>query len=102
MQYDQMDNDLEINSALDTIAEFGTQEDEYTGLPLEVNWNTDPSDTENKIISKTIKQWCRLNEMHKRVFGIFRSTIKYGDQFYKRSRNIQVKLDRSQTLKKLL
>ena len=34
IQYDQMDSDLEINSALDTISEFGTQEGEYTGLLL--------------------------------------------------------------------
>ena len=82
IQYDQMDTDLEINSALDTIAEFGTQEDEYTGLPFEINWNTDPSDTENKILNKTLTQWCRMNEMHKRAYRIFRSTIKYGDQFF--------------------
>jgi len=82
MQYDQMDNDLEINAALDTVAEFGTQEDEYTGLPFEVKFNADPTDTENSIISKTIKQWSKLNDLHKRVFGIFRSTIKYGDQFF--------------------
>jgi hypothetical protein len=82
MQYDQMDNDLEINSALDTIAEFGTQEDEYSGLPFEINYNRDPSDTEQKIITKTLTQWCRLNEMHKRAFRVFRSTIKYGDQFF--------------------
>ena len=82
IQYDQMDTDLEINSALDTISEFGTQEDEYTGLPFEINYNTDPSDTENQILNKSLTQWCRLNEMHKRAYRIFRSTIKYGDQFF--------------------
>jgi len=82
IQYDQMDNDLEINAALDTIAEFGTQEDDYGGLPFELNYVTDPTDTENKILSKTLTQWCRLNELHKRAFRIFRSTIKYGDQFF--------------------
>jgi hypothetical protein len=82
IQYDQMDNDLEINAALDTIAEFGTQEDDYAGLPFELNYVSDPTDTENKILSKTLTQWCRLNELHKRAFRIFRSTIKYGDQFF--------------------
>ena len=77
-----MDTDLEINSALDTISEFGTQEDDYTGLPFEINYNTDPSDTENQILNKSLTQWCRLNEMHKRAYRIFRSTIKYGDQFF--------------------
>ena len=32
IQYDQMDNDLEINAALDTIGEFGTQEDDQTEI----------------------------------------------------------------------
>ena len=82
IQYDQMDNDLEINAALDTIAEFGTQEDDYGGLPFEINYVADPTDTENKILSKSLTQWCRLNELHKRAFRIFRSTIKYGDQFF--------------------
>lgn len=82
LQYDNMDSDTEINTALDTIAEFGTQEDEDTSLPFIVNYSDKPSDTENKIITKTLQQWCNLNEMWKRAFRIFRSTIKYGDQFF--------------------
>lgn len=82
LQYDNMDADTEINTALDTIAEFGTQEDEDTSLPFAVNYTDKPSDTENKIITKTLSQWCNLNEMWKRAFRIFRSTIKYGDQFF--------------------
>ena len=82
IQYDQMDNDLEINAALDTIAEFGTQEDESNGSPFDIFYNTTPSDTEQKILTKTLRQWCNLNDLYKRVFKIFRSTLKYGDQFF--------------------
>jgi hypothetical protein len=82
IQYDQMDQDLEINAALDTIAEFGTQEDDTTGLPFELVYENDPSDTESKILNKTLAQWCNLNQLHKRAFRIFRSTVKYGDQFF--------------------
>ena len=84
MQYDQMDNDLEINAALDTIAEFGTQEDDHTKLPFKIYYKGRPSDTEDKILSKSLQQWCHLNQLHKRAFRIFRSTIKYGDQFFVR------------------
>ena len=84
MQYDQMDNDLEINAALDTIAEFGTQEDDFTKLPFRVFYKGKPSDTEDKILSKNLTQWCNTNDLHKRAFRIFRSTIKYGDQFFVR------------------
>jgi hypothetical protein len=77
IQYDQMDQDLEINAALDTIAEFGTQEDESSGLPFEIVYENDPSDTESKILNKTLIQWCNLNQLNKRAFRIFRSTVKY-------------------------
>ena len=82
IQYDQMDQDLEINAALDTIAEFGTQENEYSGLPFTIEYEGEPTDTENKILVKTLQQWCSLNQLKRRAFRIFRSTIKYGDQFF--------------------
>lgn len=82
IQYDQMDSDLEVNAALDTIAEFGTQESEYSGLPFDIEYIASPSDTEAKIIDKTLHSWVRLNKMHKRAFRMFRSVCKYGDQFF--------------------
>ena len=82
IQYDQMDQDLEINSALDTIAEFGTQEDDFSKLPFIIEYDSTPSDTESTIIKKTLSQWCSLNELHKRAFRIMRNTVKYGDQFF--------------------
>jgi hypothetical protein len=82
MQYDNMDADSEINAALDVIAEFGTQEDDSSGLPFQINYSESPSDTESKIITKTLEQWCSLNTMYKRAFRIFRNSIKYGDQVF--------------------
>ena len=82
IQYDQMDSDLEVNAALDTIAEFGTQENEYSGLPFDIEYIDSPSDTEAKILDKTLHNWVRLNKLHKRAFRMFRSTCKYGDQFF--------------------
>jgi len=82
IQYDQMDNDLEINAALDTIAEFGTQQEQSNKVPFTINFKSKPSDTENTILIKSLSQWCKLNELHKRAFRVFRSTIKYGDQFF--------------------
>ena len=82
IQYDQMDNDLEVNAALDIIAEFCTQDDETTGLPFVFNFNQDPSETEMKILDKTLEQWCNLNDLRRRAFKMVRSTLKYGDQFF--------------------
>lgn len=83
-QYDVMDQDPEINQALDTIAEFGTQDDEYTGVPFVVDYVEEPSSTESAIITKTLKRWVALNELDRRVFRLFRSVLKYGDQFFLR------------------
>ena len=82
VQYDQMDNDLEVAAALDTIAEFGTQEDKHTNLPFAIEYSEEPSETESEILETTLRQWCKLNEFHSRIFKIFRNTIKYGDQVF--------------------
>jgi len=82
IQYDQMDNDLEINAGLDIIAEFSSQDDEYTELPFVLKFTEDPSETEMKILSKSLDQWNKLNDLRRRAFKIVRSTIKYGDQFF--------------------
>lgn len=81
MQYDQMDNDLEINAALDILAEFSTQEDDTTKTPFRFRFTEDPSETEMKILSKTLDQWNKLNDFSRRAFKMVRSTLKYGDQF---------------------
>ena len=81
-QYDAMDRDLEVNAALDIISEFCTQEDDDTKLPFLVNYNDKPSSPEVKVIQQALQKWCKLNELPRRVFKIFRSTIKYGDQLY--------------------
>jgi hypothetical protein len=80
-QYDAMDRDLEINAALDIIAEFCTQEED-TKLPFKVEYNDTPSNPEVKVIQQGLEKWCKLNELPRRVFKIFRSTLKYGDQLF--------------------
>jgi hypothetical protein len=83
-QYDQMDMDSEVNAALDTIAEFSTLFSETTKLPFSVQFNDDPSFTENEVLQKSLRQWCSMNQMNKRIFRIFRNTVKYGDQLFVR------------------
>lgn len=80
MQYDQMDMDVEVNMALDTIAEFATQSDTETELPFTIKYKDEPTESEAKIINQALKQWCNINEWDKRIFKTFRNVIKYGDQ----------------------
>ena len=79
-QYDQMDMDSEINTALDTISEFSTIEDEDLMGPFLINWNEDPTDSEAQVTTTILKRWNTLNEWDRRIFKTFRNTIKYGDQ----------------------
>ena len=81
-QYDQMDQDSEINAALDTIAEFSTQFDPITDLPFTINYRSEPTDSEISALETALKQWCKVNEFERRIFSMFRSCVKYGDQFF--------------------
>jgi len=83
-QYDQMDLDSEVNAALDIIAEFSTLQDENSRLPFKFDFAEDPTESENDVLQRTLRQWCSVNEMNKRIFRIFRNAIKYGDQIFVR------------------
>lgn len=81
-QYDQMDMDSEINAALDIISEFSTQVDETTNLPFKIEYKEQATESESKILEQTLQQWCNLQDWDKRIFRMFRNSIKYGDQFF--------------------
>ena len=81
-QYDQMDQDSEVNSALDTIAEFSTQKDAKLELPFNIFYKDEVTESEVGAIETALKQWCNINRWNLRTFGMVRSTIKYGDQFF--------------------
>lgn len=82
--YDQMNYDHEISAALDTIADFGTETDEVTKLPLVLKYNDEPTPSEIQILEKSLGQWSRLNKLSRRLWRMFRSTLVYGDQFFLR------------------
>ena len=81
-QYDQMDMDPEVNTALDTISEFSTQFKNELNIPFEIVWKDDSTEGEVAILDKAMKQWSNINDWDKRIFRLFRSTVKYGDQFF--------------------
>ena len=83
-QYDAMDIDAEINAALDTIADFSTQDDEKSGSMFRINFSKDITKNEVEILHHLLKQWAKVNKFKQRLWRIFRNTIKYGDQFFVR------------------
>jgi hypothetical protein len=83
--YDQADLDSEINRSLDTIAEFCTQnQSDDEPIPFRFIWRGEVTETEVELLKSTLQQWCSINNLNKRIFKIFRNTIKYGDQFFVR------------------
>ena len=83
-QYEQMDMDSEVNAALDILAEFCTQQNEENGTGFNLYFKERPTDNEVKIIKEQLQQWTSLNQFNKRLFKLFRNTIKYGDQVFVR------------------
>lgn len=83
-QYEQMDIDSEINSALDVLAEFCTQNNPTNKTPFDLNFKERPTDREAKILKEQLQAWVSLNKLGKRTFKLFRNTLKYGDQIFLR------------------
>ncbi len=81
-QYNTMDNDSEVNAALDILAEFCSQTNKENNTPFKLNFNTKATNTEVQILGQYLKQWCKIQEFEKRIFKIIRNVFKYGDQFF--------------------
>lgn len=81
-QYDDMDNDSEVNAALDTIADFSCQKDEKSDEVFEIKYRKEASETEIEILKSCLMQWSKINDFKRRAWRMVRSTLKYGDQFF--------------------
>ena len=89
LQYDTMDMDSEVNAALDIISEFSTQKSAENGTPFWINFRDKASSVEVKLIKDYLQKWSRLQQLHTRMFRIFRNTIKYGDSIFVRDPETQ-------------
>lgn len=84
-QYDDMDRDSDICAALDTIADFCTQSEEQSDSPFEIKELAgNLTETEVKLLKKELAKWTQLNGFRKRLWYMFRNTIKNGDSFFLR------------------
>jgi len=83
-QYETMDSDSEINAALDILAEFSTQANVENRTPFDLFFKDTPSDSEVKVLKEALFSWVSLNDFDKRIFKMFRNTLKYGDQVFVR------------------
>jgi len=82
--YNTMDQDSEVNAALDILAEFCTQRNEQNQTNFKFNFHKSATNSEVSILSQYLKQWCKLNKFETRMFRMLRNTFKYGDQIFLR------------------
>lgn len=83
-QYENMDVDSEINSALDILSEFCTQSNVENGTAFDIYWHENPTDREIETLKKQLINWNNVNKFDQRVFKVFRNILKYGDQVFVR------------------
>ena len=88
-QYNTMDNDSEVNAALDILAEFCTQKNKQNNTPFNIEFNKGATKSEVQILGQYLKQWCKIQEFEKRMFRIIRNAFKFGDQFFIRDPETQ-------------
>jgi hypothetical protein len=88
-QYEVMDSDPEVNAALDILAEFCTQKLKDGKTPFTAQWRHKATNSEVRILSEYLQQWCKLNKFDTRIFRIMRNTFKYGDAFFIRDPETQ-------------
>lgn len=81
-QYEQMDQDPEIRTALNIIADFCTQSGEDFGLPYKIKYKDNIGDTEVTTIEDRLDAWTEQNDFKTRIYEIVRGLLKYGDQFF--------------------
>lgn len=83
-QYDQMDQDPEIKTALDILADFCTQNTEDFEIPFEIHYKDKMGESEVTTIEDRLQMWCDTNNFKIRMYEIVRGVLKYGDQFFVR------------------
>ena len=81
-QYNTMDNDSEVNAALDILAEFTTQKNTSNRSPFIMDFKSDATNTEVQTLKLYLQQWCKIQNFETKMFRILRNTFKYGDAFF--------------------
>ena len=84
VSYEQMDLDSEISKGLDVLADYSVQNYDIRDQPFQVVYNDNMTETEIGLLKDMLRQWCKLNRWHQRLWRTFRSTLKYGDQIFVR------------------
>jgi hypothetical protein len=88
-QYKNMDSDVFVSRALDTIAEEMTQINVKTSLPFEIDYQNENNKEVPASITMTVRaalrHWSDLQKFQTTLYDIARTTVKFGDCFFQKS-----------------
>ena len=87
-EYDGMDDDVDINRALDTIAEEMTQLNSKTDLHIDLKLHEldgSMSNTTSATLMTALRYWSNTHNFDQKLFNVARSMVKYGDCFFRKS-----------------
>ena len=80
--YNTMDQDSEVNAALDILAEFCTQESPVNGSNFTVDFKGNTTGSQVSVVHQYLQQWNKLQRYDTEMFEIIRNVFKYGDCFF--------------------
>lgn len=92
-QYKNMDNDVFVARALDTIAEEMTSISAQTALPFEIAYQnesgTDIPETVTTTLRAALKHWVDIQDLDSIIFDVARTVIKFGDCFFQKHSDLK-------------
>tara|TARA_X000000950_G_scaffold271209_1_gene352021 strand:- start:1360 stop:3102 length:1743 start_codon:yes stop_codon:yes gene_type:complete len=81
-QYNVMDQDSEVNAALDILAEFCSQQNPINKTSFSIDFKKMATNSEVKVLEQYLQQWTKMNDFGTRMFKIVRNVFKFGDAFF--------------------
>jgi hypothetical protein len=90
-QFEVMDTDADVSRCLNTIAEEVSNDDVKTNLPFIIEYQSEDdeevSESTVTTLRAAVRQWAKVQDLNNRIFRITRNLIKYGDCFFKKSKD---------------
>ena len=88
-QYKNMDSDVFVARALDTIAEEMTQLNPKTNMPFEIEYqnenNQEVPDSITMTVRAALRHWIEIQDLNTVIFDIARIAVKFGDCFFRKN-----------------
>jgi hypothetical protein len=94
LDYEKMNQDIDVSRAMDLVAEEMTNINKKTNLPVDINILAEEGrNLDTNVIATlrvALKHWFKRHNMATKLFQVCRKTVLYGDVFFKRNRESNV------------